>query len=234
MVAYNHRTDKGAVSGGLLVNDGGGWSVDSEEQQVTGSAEVEAVAGLPDGGAAVLAIKESIARLYERESAGAPWRQEATPLLSGSVGSLALYRQNGALRALISAAGAAALTQGTELEPSPGSPPYLEHEGVLGGGAGAGAGELLRQTATGWRDERHDVIPVGRGQDYDEYDEPADADPAVATLVSPSGTEAWIVGGISSEDEYLQTADVARYPAESGRRTRGPRRSLWTPKKPDA
>jgi hypothetical protein len=213
LVAFN-LDDGTAVSGGLLVNDGGGWSVDSEEQQVTGSAEVEAVAGLPDGGAAVLAIKEGIARLYERESAGAPWRQEATPLLSGSAGSLALYRQNGALRALDSAAGAAALTRGIELEPSPGSPPYLEHEGILGAGAAAGAGALLRQTATGWRDERHDVIPVGRGQDYDEYDEPDDADPAVATLVSPSGTEAWDVGGISNEDEYLQTADVARYPAE--------------------
>lgn len=212
LVAYNLQTNpqesNSPFKGGLLVNDGGGWSIDSEEQQVTGGARVQAVAALPDGGAAVLAGEGSV-RLYERESAGAPWRQAATPLPSGVSGSLALYRENGALRALVSTGGAADVGRALEDEPPPGTPPYLTVRPSVSTGSGA----MLRQTAGGWSDERHDIDPVEQSGLYADYDEPYRPDPLIAALVSPSGSEAWAVGGITGEKESEQTADVARYPA---------------------
>ncbi|HTU80118.1 MAG TPA: hypothetical protein VMF09_15305 [Solirubrobacteraceae bacterium] len=213
MVAFDvqRSTTEEGFNGGLLVNEGSGWRVDQEEEQVTGSARVLAVAGLPDGGAAVLA-GEGTARLYERESGGAPWRQVSTPLPSGLAGSLALYRHNGALRALLSAGGAASETRAILSEPPPGTPPYEQKSAGVGGGPEAGA--LLRQTASGWIDERHSVNPVKQSREYGEYDEPSYPDPISAALVSPTGSEAWVVGGITSERVNEQTADVARYPAE--------------------
>ncbi len=213
LVAYSYQPNpaENSFSGGLLVNDGSGWHVDGEEQAVTGSARVEAVAALPDGGAAVLAGQGTV-RLYERESAGAPWRLAATPLPKGFAGSLSLYRNNGALRALVSAGGAAGVTQTIRSEPPPGTPPYEQPS--AGVTAGPDAGALLRQTATGWSDEQHNVNPVEQSREYDEYDEGYHPDPLIASLLSPSGAEGWVVGGIAGETLNNQTADVARYPAE--------------------
>jgi hypothetical protein len=224
LVAFNVQRNPGETGfdGGLLVNEGGGWSVDQEERQITGAARVRAVAGLPDGGAAVLA-GEGTVRLYERESQSAPWRLEAVPLRSGVAGSLALYRlSDGALRALVATGGASGVTHAIPFEPSPGSPPYEQPIAGVGAGTGPTAGALLRQTATGWSDEAHDVNPVTRGRNYNEYDEPVHPDPLAATLVSPSGGEAWVVGGIASERENEQTADIVRYPAS----TRPPNQGL--------
>ena len=213
LVAYSFQPNpaENSFSGGLLVNDGSGWHVDAEEQKVTGSARVEAVAALPDGGAAVLAGQGTV-RLYERESAVAPWRLEAAPLPKGFAGSLSLYRKNGALRALVSTGGAAGVTQTIRSEPPPGTPPYEQPS--AGVTAGPDAGALLRQTATGWSDEQHNVNPVEQSREYDEYDEGYHPDPLIASLLSPSGSEGWVVGGITSETVNNQTADVARYPAE--------------------
>ena len=208
LVAYNSSHD-GSFAGGLLVNDGGGWNVDREEQQATGAAQVSAVAGLPDGGAAVLATHEGVARLYERQAAGAPWQAAAAPLPSGVTGSLALYRQNGALRALLSPGAAASQTSGVE-ESAPGSPPYEAPVSTINS---EGKGVLLRQTAGGWRDEGHDSIPVEEeNKHYTAYDDPYHPDGVIAALVSPSGSEAWLAGGNTGE-EQIQTADIARYPA---------------------
>jgi hypothetical protein len=213
LVAYSFQPNpaENSFSGGLLVNDGSGWHIEREEQEVTGSARVEAVAALPDGGAAVLAGQGTV-RLYERESAGSPWRLMATPLPKGFAGSLSLYRKNGALRALVSAGGAAGVTQTIRSEPPPGTPPYEQPS--AGVTAGPDAGALLRQTATGWSDEQHNVNPVEQSREYDEYDEGYHPDPLIASLLSPSGSEGWVVGGITSETVNNQTADVARYPAE--------------------
>ena len=213
LVAYSLQRNpaENRFNGGLLINDGSGWTIDSEEQQVTKGARVQALAALPDGGAAVLAGEGSVS-LYERESAGSPWRVESTPLPRGFAGSLALYRQGGALRALVSTGGAAGVTQANLREPPPGFPPYEQPVARVGGGPSAGA--LLRQTATGWSDERHSVNPVAQSSEYNEYDEPYHPDPVAAALVSPTGSEAWVVGGITSEVENEQTADVARYPGE--------------------
>ncbi len=215
LVAYNYRPNpnESRVVGGLLVNDGSGWTVDRQEQEATDSAHVQAVAALPDGGAAVLAGEASV-RLYERESATSGWHEAATPLPIGLSGSLSLYRHGGALRALLSAGGASGVGGAAEYEPSPGFAPYEQASAGFGGGAGVDAGVLLRQTATGWSDERHTVNPAGESLNYGEYDEPYHPDPVIATLVSPSGSEAWVVGGIASGEENEQTADVARYPAE--------------------
>ena len=215
LVAYNYQPnpDENSFAGGLLVNDGGGWSVDREEQQATGSAQVDAVAGLPDGGAAVLATHEGIARLYERESATAPWHQAANQLPSGVAGSLALYRQNGALRALLSTGGAASEANAIGYEPPPGFPPYEAPTATIDSGGGAVSGVVLRQTPSGWRDESHSSNPVTESDtNYGGYDEPYHPDGLIAALVSPSGSEAWIVGGDTGEPQE-QTADIARYPA---------------------
>ena len=229
LVAYSVQRNpkENGFSGGLLVNDGSGWQIDQEEQQVTGGARVQAVAGLPDGGAAVLA-GEGTARLYERESGAGPWREAATPLPSGLSGSLTLYRQNGALRALLAAGGAGGVTKAIGSEPPPGFPPYEQHSSSVGGGPEAGA--LLRQTATGWSDEQHGVNPVEQSREYDLYDEPSHPDPAIAALVAPSGAEAWVVGGITSAVVNEQTADVARFPAEGQSPNEG---SAQIPVKPE-
>ena len=70
------------VDSGLLVNDGSGWQLDTQEQSVlTGPAGtaappvVNVVAGLGDGGA----VAAGNGVLLERDSAGGPWRTGPRP-----------------------------------------------------------------------------------------------------------------------------------------------------------
>jgi hypothetical protein len=92
IVAYRKQPNPGEsrAVGGLLLNDGSGWRLDAEASSAMGSAVPEAVAGLPDGGAAFVTTGgPEGARVFERESAGAPWRATSTPL-PGLAGSLAV------------------------------------------------------------------------------------------------------------------------------------------------
>ncbi|HTY95424.1 MAG TPA: hypothetical protein VMB91_00150, partial [Solirubrobacteraceae bacterium] len=200
---------KGLYTSGLLVNSGDGWHVDAEAgalMQAAGSEPVS-VAGLPDGGAAFATSATAGPEVIEREGPGAPWG--ATPLPGLSAGSLALFRENGALRALVTGSGALHVSTIVENEVPPGSPGNFQSPIEPSGGPEGGA--LLRQTASGWSDQRHEVdIGVPPPGNYEYQDLPYTPDPVLAMMVDPTGSHGWTVGGQLGE-EVLQTADVERY-----------------------
>ena len=223
IVAYSKQPNPqvNAFVGGLLVNEGSGWRVDQEAETVAGAGSVpRAVAGLPDGGAAfVVSGGEGGQYLYEREAAGAPWRAAPTPLPGSPAGALALFRENGALRAVVTAGGNG-LSSGSSYT-TPGFPPPQAPTGGLA--AGPESGGVLRQTATGWRDESHELNPVG-GQEgsFVYFDLPYRPDPIFAVLVDPTGTQGWAVGGISNSED--RSGRDGRHRALPGRRRHAARR----------
>ena len=216
IVAYRKRLDDPAktIVGGLIVNDGAGWSVDEQAASAMASAYPGAVAGLADGGAAFTAVGGSEApRVFERESAASPWLAAPTPLPGLGAGSLAVFREAGALRAIVSAGGVA--NEGEPASPPPGFPAaFLPAFSTVGGGPQSGG--VLRQTATGWSDEGHELNPAGvPAGNYEAHDIPYRPDPILAVMVDPTGTSGWAVGGnINNVNGRLETADIERYPAD--------------------
>ncbi|HEY4428636.1 MAG TPA: hypothetical protein VGN08_10565 [Solirubrobacteraceae bacterium] len=215
IVAYRKRVDPNSsvFAGGLLLNDGSGWRVDEAAAAAIGGGTAGVVAGLADGGAAFTRESTTEApQVFERQNAGAPWQPVATPFPGGgSPGSLALFREGGALRAI-----AAGSLGGVETPPP--SPPGLPPPLVPPYGLGANPERaLLRQTATGWSDEQHELNnvrePPGHYRFYDTVFEP---DPISTVLVDPTGTQGWAVGGFVDNESHgiLDTADVERYPAD--------------------
>jgi hypothetical protein len=207
-------------TGGLLVNDGSGWRVEQvSAPTLTGSGGKEvqpwAVAGLPDGGAALSGEQsEGPAVVMERNGAGDSWQSTATPYPGSAPGSLALFREGGQLRVIGS--GATPNTREIdEVVPAPAGFPETLIKPYP-----AATGYVLRQTATGWSDPEHDRNEAGPPPgDYTHFDVPFQPDPTAAVLVNSEGTEGWAVGGaIESREENLDgrldTADVDRYPAE--------------------
>jgi hypothetical protein len=207
--------------GGLLVNDGTGWQVDEGAAGAMGENVPWAVAGLPDGGAAFTAGEASGSgfggQVYERSGPGESWQPTATPLPGGAEpGSLVLFREGGALRALTSGSVPNTFSLESQPPPPPGFPPDLIGPYPLS--AEYGAGHVLRQTAAGWSDEEHELNNVQEPPgNYSEYDMAYKPDPISAVLINPTGTEGWAVGGfVDTEDSNgaLDTADVERYPAD--------------------
>ncbi len=216
IVAYRELPDptKNQYVGGLLVNDGSGWSVDGEAAAAAGGSVPEVVAGLPDGGAAFAASGSGPAAVFERNAPGSPWQATPTPLPGGrEPGSLALFREGGALRAI--ASGSALNTFKAEsVSPSPpGVPQPLIEPYPLETNPESG---VLRQTAAGWNDEEHDLSNAKEGPGHYRYwDTPYEPDPVAAVLVDPSGTQGWAVGGfVNNQHQELDTADIDRYPAD--------------------
>jgi hypothetical protein len=223
IVAYHLLPDpsKNLYVGGLLVNNGSGWEVDEGAAKAMGQNVPWAVAGLPDGGAALTAGEASGSGLggvvLERSEPGASWAQTPTPLPGGAEpGSLALFREGGALRAVTS--GSVPNTYALESEPSPpaGFPANLIPPYPLS--AEYGAGHVLRQTASGWSDEEHELNNVQEPPgNYAEYDMVYKPDPISAVLINATGGEGWAVGGFVDtidRNGALDTADVERYPAD--------------------
>jgi hypothetical protein len=223
IAAYHELPDPSTnrYTGGLLVNDGSGWQVDQGAVAAMGVNVPWAVAGLADGGAAFTAGEPSGSGfgglVFERSGPGAPWQQTPTPLPGGAEpGSLALFREGGALRAI--ASGSVPNTYSLEsLSPPPaGFPPNLVPPYPLS--AEYGAGHVVRQTAGGWSDEEHELNNVQEPPGhYAEYDLVYRPDPVAAVLVDASGTEGWAVGGFVdtvNSNGALDTADVERYPAD--------------------
>jgi hypothetical protein len=201
-------------TGGLLVNQGSGWQVDSGAEAALAGAVPWAVAGLPDGGAALSATPGGLPEgslVLERNGPGAAW--QATPPYPGleAPGSLALFREEGALRAVGSGSVPATLPIDDERPPPVGFPPNLIKPYPIG------TGYVVRQRADGWSDEEHErnsaEDPPG---EYKFYDLPYQADPTSAILINSSGDEGWAVGGAvdPSSTGTLDTADVARYPSD--------------------
>jgi hypothetical protein len=197
----------------VLVNDGNGWQVDQGAQALIDKvpgARIYAVAGLPDGGAVAAGDKIVLAR----DSGGGPWRMTDQPLPGVAVSAVAAFRENGAVRALVSAVPnetswpAAADYQLTATDPSL-PPPRLPAFGLPADGT------LVRETATGWADQEHALL---RSRTADRARK---ADPALAIAVD-ANARGWVVGGWTGGDDALnngsdanptelQTASVSRY-----------------------
>ncbi len=198
-------------TGGLLVNDGAGWQVDEQAAAAIGTNAPVAVAGLPDGGAAFSTSGPQGARVFERESATASWQPTPTPL-GGTGSSLALFRENGALRAIVVSGGAEDNFAAESVPaPPPGFPPNLIGAFPIGGSEIG----VLRQTASGWSDETHELNPATEPEGgYTLYDLPYQLEPMLAVSIDPAGAQGWVVGGEVDEHEpRLDTAAIERYPA---------------------
>ncbi len=210
IVAYRKLVspERDEYVGGLLLNNGSGWQVDEGAAALMGANAPLAVAGLPDGGAAFATVGPEGTRVFEREAAGAPWQPTATPLTGATAGSLALFREGGALRAIVSSGGATEnYEQEREPAPPPGFPPNLIGPYPIGL-AGPASG-VLRQTATGWSDESHELNPVGEPEgSFICYDLPYRPEPVLAVLLEPNGAQGWAVGGEIFKEARLDTADV--------------------------
>ncbi len=220
IVAYRKQPNPQVNSfvGGLLFNEGSGWHVDEGAAAAVGSGVPETVAGLPDGGAAFVATGGTEGtRLYERESAGSAWQATPTPL-PGVGGSVALFREGGALRAVVSGGGVG--SPAAQPSPPPGFPPDL-FPPLSPLAAGLEGGGVLRQTASGWSDESHELNSAGTPPGgYVRQDMPYRPDPVLAVLIDPSGSQGWAVGGaVQEEEERLETGDVERYPADGAKPT---------------
>jgi hypothetical protein len=208
--------------GGVLIDNGSGWQIDPGAAAVLGAENEDlpwAVAGLPDGGAAISAENANTnePHVFERNAPGSPW--EAAPAFPGvkAAGSLALFREGGALRAI--ASGTAPETSNVDKEnsvPTPvGTPPRLAEEYPLP----KPPAYLLRQTGGGWVEEEHDHDAVGPPEgSYSDYDQGLEPDPTWAVLVDPTGSVGWAVGGFPPQTSSgvgaaaaFQTADVSRY-----------------------
>jgi hypothetical protein len=219
-----NKNGAAVYTGGVLVNDGSGWQVDQGAEAALGGAVPERVAGLPDGGA-VIASEEGVAAgegaVIEREGASATWQ----PASGGSPGypaALAAIREGGQVRAIVSVAkgqGGEDLGDDSEQvfkQPPSGQAPLLSNPYPL-----PGSGLLLRQTATGWRDEQHQGYPLQQAvEGQTGYDLPLRPDPVLALLTSPDGGQGWAVGGetgtfVRFQGEEVQTAGVQRFGAES-------------------
>lgn len=176
-----------AAGSDLLVNEGGGWHVDASAHALLnstpgGNAQLYAVAGLPDGGA-VAAGRDIV---IERDSAGAPWRFAAQPILGSTAIAAAAVRAGGSVRAVVSAVPQISFPPADDLPPpDPNVPPPIIPPFGL-----PGDGYLLRETASGWEDEERTAF-AGAG-----FDRPVKTDPTLALLLEPSG-EGWAVGGWS-------------------------------------
>ncbi len=214
IVAYSRETSPSSNQyvGGLLVNEGSGWHVDQEAEAVAEGKVPRALAGLRDGGAAFVVSTATGQRVIEREAAGSPWQAVATPLPpSAPAGSLALFREGGALRAIVTAGGTS--LSGSGGGSLAGLPPFLvPPSGVP---SGAESGGVLRQTAAGWSDDGHELNPVEAPEgSFISYDQPYRPDPIFAVLIDPTGTQGWAVGGLLGSEERLDTANVERYPSD--------------------
>lgn len=186
-VMFSGGSAYAVTSGAVLVNDGGGWREDAEiglllNDVRRGSPFLYAAAGLPDGGA-VIAGRNLV---LKRERAGAPWTFARQPTLQVTAVAASAFREDGELRAMI--AGVPVLqypSPDPPVEVDPNVPPPILPPFLL-----PGDGYVLRETASGWRDEQRAVFG-GSGNDR-----PAKSDPVAAFLVDERGA-GWAVGGWS-------------------------------------
>jgi len=190
-VAFAGRQAIAVSERGVLVSDGGAWRVDSGLADLMASltrpAGLLAAAGLPDGGA-VVAGKHVVAI---RDSAGSAWRFSAQPLIGQTVLAAAAVREGGSVRAVVSVVPQLTWPAADPpVEEDPNSPTPLFPAFAL-----PGDGYLLRETASGWRDEQRTAY-LGSG-----VDRPAKSDPVLALLLQEDGN-GWVVGGWSGEADF--------------------------------
>jgi hypothetical protein len=195
---------------GVLVNDGGGWRADEGVQALLDSLPrtepplLLAAAGLPDGGA-VVAGREIV---LVRDSAGAPWRFSDQPILGLTAVAVGATREGERLRPLVSAVSRLRYPIEDQLpEPDPALPPAVVPPYPL-----APEGYLLRETASGWRDETRTALSGTA------VDRPLKSDPINALLVGPDG-DGWAIGGWSGHADSTGRGTSSR--GARGRNDRG-------------
>ena len=201
LATYRMVNEAGQEVGGLLVNNGSGWEVDTNAQALlaqlsspTGSV-LSKVAGLPDGGA----VAAGPGVVIERDSQSAPWRFSSQPLPEAqNIAALAAIRSGANVRALVSIDAdrlsnpndSSDVILNIDRQPASGfGQPFvkIEHDPL------PISGYLLRETAGGWQDLKHQAFPVPA--DVNNTDLPGWPDAALALLVDPAGDQGWVVGG---------------------------------------
>lgn len=214
IVAYRVLLDPSTdrYEGGLIVNSGTGWHVDQGAVAAASGRAPWAVAGLADGGAAF----SDEGYVYERSGPGAPWQRDATPLPGGGEpGSLALFREGGALRAIAAGTPPDFFDAESATPAPPGSPPTLIPPYALVSNPAKG---LLRQSVGGWSDEEHELNDVREPQgNFVSYDTVYEPDPIASVLIDPSGSHGWAIGGFVEPESHggvLDTSDIERYPSD--------------------
>lgn len=207
---------------GVIVNDGGAWRPDDGVAGLLAALPsanplLVAAAGLPDGGAVIGGYEIVLIR----DGARSGWRFSDQPLLDQTVVAAAAYRDGDRVRAVVSTAlGGRYPAPDPPIDVDPNSPTPLLPPYPL-----PADGYLLRETASGWRDEQRTSF-LGSGEDR-----PVKSDPILAMVLDAAGS-GWVVGGWSGEAdnagrgasgrsgsaretrERVQTGAVQRYAAE--------------------
>jgi hypothetical protein len=212
---YNGSSSVFSYTGGLLINNGSGWQVDTSAASALGVEAQDipwAVAALPDGGAAISAESAAgVAHVFERNSPGASWEATAQPYPGyNAPGVLAIFREGGALRVIGSGAVPNTAHEDEQTEAPAGFPPPLVKRYPLA----EPPVFIFRQTSSGWSEEEHDHDEVGPPSgNYTHYDKGYEPDPIWAVLTSSTGTEGWGVGGFprGEGEAGYETSDIARY-----------------------
>jgi hypothetical protein len=189
-------------AGGVLVEDGSGWRVDTSAASLLASLPdvrdtiVSKVAALADGGA----VAAGPGLVIERERAGLPWRFSTAPLPEAqNVSALAAYRDaGGAVRAVVSIDLDGYLNPNFLLRPNGGAfsgdlppptgasspPPHLPPDPL------PDTGYVLKQTISGWSDMEHMALETASSNDM-----PVRPDPVLALQVAGDGAAGLAVGG---------------------------------------
>ncbi|HEX5989441.1 MAG TPA: hypothetical protein VFY75_04420 [Solirubrobacterales bacterium] len=197
-----------AAGGDLLVNDGGGWRVDTSAKALldtvrAGSPQLFTVAGLPDGGA-VAAGRDIV---IERDGPSSPWRFSDQPIPGLTAIAAAAVRDGGEVRAVISVVPGLPFPPADDLpEPDPNVPPPIVPPFAL-----PGDGFLLRENAAGWVDEQRTAYATSSD------DTPVKSDPVLSLLLDSAGN-GWAVGGWSGDADSVGRGTSAR--GGSGRAVR--------------
>jgi hypothetical protein len=203
--------------GGLVVNSGSGWHVDQGAAAALGEDTPYALAALPDGGAAFSASGLSEGSLiFERQAAGGTWQPTATPFPGRTAGSLSLFREGTGLRTIATGVVPDTAKLESEANVPVGQPPELLRPYPIESSPEQG---VLRQTASGWSDEEHELNNAKEVPgEYTFYDTAYQPDPIQAVLVSADGAEGWAVGGTINARGHalLDTSDVERYRGAEG------------------
>jgi hypothetical protein len=197
------RDNEWVESGGLAVEEGSGWHIDSSvatllaELSDVGDTVLSKVAGLPDGGA--VAAGPGLVIEHESESSEVPWSFSSQPLPEAqNVSALAAYREaSGSVRAVVS------IDLDRNLNPNAGDLQTNAYSGDLPPPTGLGqppphlstdplpdTGYVLKQTDTGWSDIEHMALEATGAEET-----PVRPDPVLALLVNPSGSSGLAVGG---------------------------------------
>ena len=191
-------------TGGVLVNQGGGWTVDGGVQALLAGLPAEdsvfsKVAGLPDGGA----VAAGPGVVIERDSAGSPWRLSAQPLPAGvtNISALAAVRNGAGVSALVSVdLGADSAPNGAFLQSidNPPAAAFGQAPVQLGADPLPVTGYLLRESVggDGWQDLQNSALPTpGDVSPSGASDLPDTSDAALALLLDPGADQGWVVGG---------------------------------------